>query len=147
MPGYTSGDYLRFLKSFDLFKTTKPDVILLQLGTNDVRTDYAHTETPQFVENVKNIIYLIRRELYSSTPPLVLISTVLPIEPSPPVFTEQSVKRIVGEINPAIRRIAGAFDVRLVDNFELFKNHREWLIDGVHPNEQGLGRSAYPSAA
>ena len=137
MSGYTSGDYLRFMRSFPLFKMVEPDIILLQLGTNDVRTDFAHTETAQFVENMKNIVNLIREELYRRAPPLVLISTILPIKPAPFVFTERSARRVVEEINPAIREISDKLDIPLVDNFALFKNHPEWLADGVHPNERG----------
>lgn len=137
MRGYTSGAYLRFVRSFGLFKAVRPDAVLLQLGTNDVRTDFAHTETAEFRANMGNIVHLIREELYSDGPPLVLISTILPIRPGRVVFTDRSAKRIIEEINPAIRKIADELDLPLLDNFDLFKNHPDWLIDGVHPNEAG----------
>ncbi len=137
MDGYTSGAYLRFMKYFDLFKMVRPGVILLQLGTNDARTDFAHTETVQFRENMENMVKLIRKELYRDKPPLVLISTVLPIIPRGTVFTKTSAERITEEINPAIRDISNKLNLPLLDNYELFKNRLEWLTDGVHPNEEG----------
>lgn len=137
MSGYTSGYYLNFMKSFDLFKTVAPDVILLQLGTNDVRTDFVHTETKKFTENMKSIVNLIREKFYKERPPQIVISTILPIKQGEFVFTQRSAKRIIEEINPAIRNLSDKLALSLVDNFELFKNHPEWLEDGVHPNEQG----------
>ncbi len=137
MGGYTSGHYLGFMKSFNLFKAIKPDLVLLKLGTNDARTDFASTETAQFVENMEGLIHLIREELYEQSPPLVLISTILPIIPQPFVFTERSARRVVAEINPAIREISDRLNIPLVDNFTLFKDRPEWLEDGVHPNRKG----------
>ncbi|MCD5390791.1 GDSL-type esterase/lipase family protein [candidate division NPL-UPA2 bacterium] len=137
MGGYTSGHYLKFMKSFGLFRAVKPDLVLLKLGTNDVRTDFLRTETSRFVENMESIVRLIREELYQESPPLLLISTILPIIPQPFVFTESSAKRVIEDINPAIREIADRFGLILVDNFSLFERHPEWLIDGVHPDERG----------
>ena len=137
MGGYTSGHYLRFLKSFGLFRAIRPDLVLLKLGTNDVRTDFLRTETSQFIENMESIVRLIREDLYRESPPLILISTILPVIPQPFVFTESSAKRVVEEVNPAIREIAARLDLILVDNFSLFERHPEWLIDGIHPGARG----------
>jgi len=137
MPGYTSGAYLEFLRSFGLFRAVRPDFVLLQLGTNDARTDFAHTETTKFRRNMTEIVRLLREELYPGRPPQVLISTVPPILPGPAVFTEESARRIAREINPAVRDIAEKLGLGLVDNYRLFEPHPDWLADGVHPTEEG----------
>ena len=137
MCGYTSGDYLRFMKSFGLFKIISPDIVLLQLGTNDVREDYAYTETEKFIENMKNIIRLMKEKLYKNKPPIVLLSTIPPIKSTGFIFTERSARRVIEEINPAIRKISDELNLPLVDNFKLFEEHPEWLIDGIHPDDRG----------
>lgn len=137
MSGYTSGYYLNFMKSFDLFKAVTPDIILLQLGTNDTREDFANTSTEKFLENMRNIINLIRGKLYKEKSPQVLISTIPPINPGQFIVTEKSAKRVIEEINPAIRELSDELGLLLVDNFELFKNNPDWLEDGIHPNERG----------
>ena len=137
MSGYTSGDYLRFMKSFGLFKIVKPDIVLLQLGTNDVRMGPDYIETGQFAKNMENIVHLIREDFYwDNEPPLVLISTILPIKVLS-LPRQKSVQKMIEKINADIRALSDKSDIPLLDNFALFKDHHEWLMDGVHPNEKG----------
>lgn len=136
--GHTSGEYLAYLTSSDVLRKTSPDVILLQLGTNDVRIDGDHTDTPRFYRQTGAILDLM---LGHRSPrgkhPLVFLSTIPPVVVSVPRhFDDSSRRRVTEEINPTIRRLARERGLALVETYELFTRHPEWL-PGIHPNEDG----------
>jgi lysophospholipase L1-like esterase len=54
----------------------------------------------------------------------------------PRFFDAASRRRVVEEINPAIRRLAQERGLPVVDTYELFVRHPEWLPE-IHPNENG----------
>jgi len=137
--GNTSGEYLRFLESDkDRLKAERPDFILLQLGTNDVRTDADHTPTDIFVGNMKRIITIFRGfQDRTGKTPRILLATIPPVpEGTPLPFTPESSRRVESEINPAVREIAEAERLSLVDNHKVFANRPE-LLPGVHPSREG----------
>jgi lysophospholipase L1-like esterase len=136
--GNTSGEYLGFLRRSRILERTNPRWVLLQLGTNDVRSDGDATSVEQFREHLDAILDLVagHRNPDGSSPG-VLLATILPV----PVeiaghFSAASRVRVDTEINPAIREIAGRRQIRLVDNHRLFADRPE-LLPGIHPNEQG----------
>jgi lysophospholipase L1-like esterase len=136
--GHTSGEYLAYLRSSRLLPRTNPDVVLLQLGTNDVRIDGDHTETARFSRQMTEILDAV---LGHQTPrgrrPVVFLSTIPPVVVAiPRFFDASSRRRVVEEINPAIRRLAQERGLPLVDTYELFVRHPEWLPE-IHPNEDG----------
>ncbi len=137
--GNTSGEYLRFLRQRGASMAgERPDFILLQLGTNDVRVDGDRTATEDFGRNMEAIIGLFRefadrrggrtRLLLATIPPL-------PEDFSPP-FGPGSRDRVVEEINPLIRRIGATERLPVVDNYTLFVRSPELLPD-VHPTGAG----------
>ncbi len=136
--GHTSGEYLAYLRSSGLLGRTNPDVVLLQLGTNDVRIDADHTETARFYRQMNEILDEV---LAHRTPrgrrPSVFLSTIPPVVVSiPGFFDDSSRRRVVDEINPTIRRLAQERGLPLVDTYELFVRHPDWLPE-IHPNEDG----------
>jgi len=137
--GHTSGEYLSYLlRSREKFAAERPDFILLQLGTNDVRTDVDFTSTERFVSQIKEITAVFRTfKSRSGKPPRILLATIPPIPQGTPLpFTGESVRRVGEEINPAIRALARAEEVVLVDNYNLFLNNAA-LLPGVHPTREG----------
>ena len=52
-PGYTSGEYLAFLKNSNLAVKEHPDAVVLMLGTNDVRIDGDHTTVQNHKKNIR----------------------------------------------------------------------------------------------
>ncbi len=137
IPGFTSREYLRYLKSENLLVKTNPHLFLLQLGTNDVRSGRNHVPTDEFVQNMKAIIELaISHENPDGSHPQVLLSTVPPIVVASRTFTEDSPRRVREEINPAIKRLAEEFTIPLVDTYQLFLDHPE-LLPEIHPSQQG----------
>ncbi|NOZ21170.1 MAG: hypothetical protein GXP25_08775 [Planctomycetes bacterium] len=129
--GFTSGEYLWYARSTSLFRRTKPDIVLLQLGTNDVRCDFRHTPAAAFRRNMRRIIHLAR-----DAGATVLVATIPPVCRSIIGFSRRSVWRAAVEINPAIHSLAAEYDLALVDNYLLFRRHPQWL-PGVHPTQEG----------
>lgn len=142
--GHTSGEYLGYLKSSNVLAKTNPDVILLQLGTNDVRIDGDHTETPRFYRQMNEILDLmLRHRAPHDAAPDVFLSTIPPIVVSVPRrFDDSSRRRVTEEINPTIRRIARERGLPLFETYELFVRHPEWLPE-IHPTEDGYRAMAH----
>jgi len=137
--GNTSGEYLRFLENNkERLAAERPDFVLLQLGTNDVRVDVDHTPADVFKSNMKKIVTIFRGfSGRTGTPPRIFLATILPVpETTPLPFTAESAKRVESEINPAVRAIAEEEGLPLVDNHRLFLD-RPNLLPGVHPVRDG----------
>lgn len=142
--GNTTGEYLRFLRGAEAgLKAAAPDIILLQLGTNDVRFDGDRTALDDFVRNLGEIVAIFGRfQNRAGRPSLLLLATIPPVpETAPFPFTPASGRRVVEEINPAIRRLAAEAKIALVDNYALFAGAPELLPD-VHPSAEGYRRLA-----
>jgi lysophospholipase L1-like esterase len=136
--GFTSGMYLDYLKTSSVIDQINPDYVLLQLGTNDVRIDSDHTPTPLFVHHINSIITLFQQHRNPcNLHPTVLLSTIPPIvKIHPHFFTEESQRRVVEEINPALFEIARERQCHIIDTYELFIMHPDTLPD-IHPIEEG----------
>lgn len=143
-PGNNSREYLAFLRNSDLPRKYNPDIVLLMLGTNDARVDGDRTPVDEFERNMNLIVDRIegagdgRRQrlpnLFLATiPPIFLIDL--------PNFSAESRRRIGGEINPAIRRLAGKRNLHLVDAERLFLENPD-LLPGIHPDAAGYRRMA-----
>jgi lysophospholipase L1-like esterase len=142
--GFSSGEYRRFLEeSGERLKKERPDYILLQLGTNDVRVDGDHAPTEAFTANMEAILEMFRAfRDRAGNPSRVLLGTILPIPENTPLpFSPESARRVAAEINPAIRALAAARGLPLVDNHALFTD-RPGLLPGVHPSREGYLRIA-----
>lgn len=137
--GHTSGEYLRFLKEkkSDLAEN-HPDFVLLQLGTNDVRTDHDRTSAEDFYDHMKEIIRLFQDfKTRSGKNPRILLATIPPVPGGTPFpFSPKSGNRVTEEINPIIYKIAAEEKCSLVDNFSIFLNSPQ-LLPEVHPSDQG----------
>lgn len=136
--GNTSGEYLAHISRPGLLERMNPSWVLLQLGTNDVRTDGDSTPVERFRENMEAILDLLERHRGpGGAPPRVLIATIPPVPIEVPWhFDAASRARVDREINPAIREIAAKRGIPVVDNHALLSAHPEWL-PGIHPSEDG----------
>jgi lysophospholipase L1-like esterase len=146
--GNTSGEYLRFLEQQrSALAQTRPDFVLLELGTNDVRVDVDFTSAEDFGRNMKAIIAIFngfRNRAGGKT--TILLATIPPLpEGLSSPFGPQSPERVVREINPLIAKIAAEEGIVLVDNYSVFSSSPQ-LLSGVHPTSQGyraLARNWY----
>jgi len=135
--GHSSAEYLAFVRAKDPFASTRPDAVLLQLGTNDVRCDYHATSAEQFGRNLRAIA---EAALAVPTPtgaqPLLILATVPPLLSVTRHLTEASAERIPTEINPAIAAVAAGLGPTLLDNYAVFAERPE-LLAGNHPTQAG----------
>ncbi len=142
--GFTSGEYLGFLeKNREKLAAERPDFVLLQLGTNDVRADVDNTPADVFARNMKRIIAIFRgfRSRADKTPQ-VLLATVPPVPDGTPLpFSPESSRRVTEDINPGVRALSAEDGIPLVDNYSLFREN-PGLLPGVHPSREGYQRLA-----
>jgi lysophospholipase L1-like esterase len=137
--GHTSGEYLSYLiRNRERVAAERPDFILLELGTNDVRADGDFTPAERFSSQMKEILGIFRTfRSRGGTPPRIFLATVPPVPQGTPFpFTDESVRRVANEINPRIEALARAEDVPLVDFYRLFLEDSS-LLSGVHPTRDG----------
>ncbi len=142
-PGNTSGEYLRFLKRSEILKKSNPSIVLIMLGTNDVRIDSDRTSKKKFILNMKEIIRIVKKYgerknkrilIFLLTPPPIFNIDIK-------TFDESSKKRLKKEIVPAIRGLARKNNLKLIDTFSFMKNKKS-LIPGIHPSQEGFYKMA-----
>ena len=117
----------------------KPDVVLLQIGTNDILSNYRLDELPARLEAIvdKVLSYLPEDgKLYLATIPTMDGSIHHFV---PDFYDEESLDKAVNAYNTAIRRIAASKPRTILAeiNGVLSKNE---LADGVHPTAGGYRR-------
>ena len=143
-PGHNTGEYVAFLRNSDVLRKYRPGIVLLMLGTNDVRTDSDKSSLNEFRQEMNRIVDMIRGAgigKYRGSG-AIFIATIPPIfSIDLPNFSEESKRRIVEEINPAIRRLARDRSLPVVDMERLFMDNRD-LLPGIHPNAAGYRRMA-----
>jgi len=137
-PGNTSGEYLDYLRQSDILKKINPHILLLMLGTNDVRIDGDNTPVDRFEKNMREISGILRRSKAPGGKSLrIFIMTIPPIfNCDLTTFSEVSQRRVTEEIVPAIGKLAQEEDMHLIDLHEFF-NKRPELLPGVHPGKEG----------
>ena len=139
--GDTSGEYLSYLTSHPKVLKGRVDLVLIQLGTNDVRIDHDHTDTRTFAANMEKIVGFIRQQHPKAR---IFIATIPPVlKDVPGYFDWTSRARVSKEINPFIDRLARRLGCTRVDVYRVFSGHPEWYDeDGIHPNETGTRKLA-----
>ncbi len=143
VPGATVSSYSRLIDRYrTLFRRFEPRIVLLLLGANDAREGAGYEGADEFISGMEALIAVLREEVYPENPPEVLVSSVLPVRPGKSMFTEESLRIIKEEMNPAIAALARKENVRFVDNFTLFHETPELLPDGVHPCSEGDAKLA-----
>ncbi len=137
--GHRSAEYLSYLgHNLAEMQGFRPDFILLQLGTNDVRTDLDRTSTAEFKAHMQQILRVFAsfrdrrgrpsRVLLAAVPP-VPVGTAYP-------FDADSVRRVTEEINPAVLEMAREAGLPFVDNYTPFRGRPDLLAE-VHPTREG----------
>ncbi len=114
---------------FKLSQETKPDIVLIMLGTNDSRSETWNAS--EYERQLKTFIDSYRSasnhpEVYVMTPPAAYGNKI---------GINGGV--IASEIVPIIYRVAAQTKIKYIDIFSLTKNNPELFRDGVHPSYTG----------
>jgi len=137
--GNTSAEYLAFLRGGeDRLRAERPDIILLELGTNDVRVDGDRVTAADFERNIRAIVGIFKGfRTRTGEAPAVFLAAVPPVpEGTPFPFGTDSGTRVAAEINPAVRAVCEDLELGFVDNNALFARAPA-LLPGVHPSPEG----------
>lgn len=142
-PGNTSGEYLKFFSESRALKKFKPKMIVLMLGTNDVRVDYDNTPTKKFKENMSAIINIIKKfEKKRKMKIDIYLCTIPPIfKADLHTFTKESILRVEKEIVPAIEELSVEHNLQLIDMHSVFERNKD-LLPGIHPSPGGYYKMA-----
>lgn len=157
--GFNSGELLRHLQTKTWLLRYDPDIVVLQFGTNDVReTAHKRIGVEQFVDHAKKMIERVRKQKYTEgRKPRIILCTVPPLKKFGGQLSKESERRIEEELNPALRRLAAAEGVTLVDLYAAFAEGKAepspllttadleklqngdklYAADGVHLNDDG----------
>ncbi len=137
--GNTSAEYLAFLReNGDRLRAERPDVVLLELGTNDVRMDGDRVTAADFERNIREVVGIFKGfRTRAGGAPAIYLAAIPPVPGGTPFpFGSVSGARVTDEINPAIKNVAADLGLGFVDNHELFARAPD-LLPGVHPSPQG----------
>ncbi len=127
------GDYPYWNENY--FKTShdwQPDVVIIQLGTNDSKP-YNWKYGTNFVSDYE--------ELVASYANLTNAPRVIVCTPCPVYNTNKfniSPSTVATNIAPLVRELAGRLGLDLVDLHTRLAGHPEWFPDAVHPNSRGM---------
>jgi lysophospholipase L1-like esterase len=137
--GNTSAEYLSFLKdNIDTLRGERPDIVLVELGTNDVRVDGDRISLEEFEKNIREIVGIFRDfKTRSGDRPAIFLAAIPPVPDGIPFpFGPESGQRVTIEINPAVKAVCREMQAVFVDNYSLFAGSPR-LLPGVHPGPEG----------
>jgi len=142
-PGDTSGEFLDFLKQTPVLKRVRPDLVVLMLGTNDVRIDGDATPLSRYRAQMEEIVRRIRATSSSRGAKIeIFLATIPPImKLDLHTFDASSRRRVEEEIVPEIHRLAVKNGLHLLDVHAFFGEHPH-LMTGVHPSRKGYYQMA-----
>lgn len=136
--GLSSATYFSFFQAHPHWRREKVDIILFQLGTNDVSLLLRNEEEEsQFINNFKKIIKEFKKiKSHYFRRPRIIIATAPPFAEKK---DEAERNRLLEEVvNPAIKKLAREERLILLDQWSRFKDRPDWYHpDGVHPNSEG----------
>lgn len=116
-----------FHELYEKSKESKPDIVLIMLGTNDVRS-----EAWDQYEYKKQFIALVNEYKNLSSSPKVYIVT------PPGLFNDGEIDlRLKNEAVPEVYSVAEEAGVEVIDVFSATREHSDLFLDGVHPNAEG----------
>jgi lysophospholipase L1-like esterase len=141
--GLSSETYLPFFeRRAAAWSRLRPDLILLQLGTNDAAPLREGRLRPEdFERNIRAVIGRLRGARgRAGRPPGILVASAIPFHDAAAAAKNEVLLKVV---NPALRRIAEDEGLTFVDNYAVLAGRPDlYDPDGVHPNARGEKRLA-----
>lgn len=142
--GNTSAEYLSFLKgNVDTLRGERPDIVLVELGTNDLRVDGDRVSREEFEKNIREIVGIfLEFKTRSGGQPAIFLAAIPPVPGGTAFpFGPESVQRVTAEINPAVKALCRETQAVFVDNYSIFAAS-PGLLPGVHPSPEGYREMA-----
>lgn len=115
---------------YQSLQSVSPDVVVILLGTNDLKNDNWRLKD-EFVADYVSLISAVS-ELPSQ--PSVIVCSVPPVLVDLPIGIRSD--RLV-EVNALIQEAANVSGARFLDIHSVFPAKNSFFIDGVHPNNRG----------
>lgn len=131
------GDYPWWKETF--FKQSHdwlPDLVILQLGTNDSKP-YNWRYGTNFVTDYEDLIASYR---VLASAPRILACTPCPVYGAGAFDIKPGT--VATNIAPAVRELAGRLGLECADLHLRLAGHPEWFPDTVHPNSRGMAAMA-----
>jgi acyl-CoA thioesterase-1 len=116
----------------------KPDIIIIKLGTNDVRPRMDGKQGTNWndVNFSKDYQALIDTFNTINTKPKIFLCLPVPVYKN--IFNwNDGDSSLRASVIPAIKKIAKANNLPIVDLYTQMSNQPENFLDGIHPNEKG----------
>ncbi|MEI6233070.1 MAG: GDSL-type esterase/lipase family protein [Planctomycetota bacterium] len=125
------GSYLLGYQSTEAFQNAKrfnPDVVVIMLGTNDVRPLAWKNSKPGFIRD-----YLSMIKQFTDLPSKPRIYICYP----PCIFEADSSEENILELIPLMDEVVKRAKVGIIDIHGAFKGKGELIPDKIHPNDAG----------
>lgn len=117
--------------AFTNAKTSNPDIVVIQLGTNDSKPWNWDNNKSSYISDYKAMI-----DVFQALESKPEIYVCLPAKAFSSAY-EISEDNLANEIRPAIIQMAKEKKVSLIDLYDATKNASADIPDGVHPNDAG----------
>lgn len=101
--------------------TQKPDMIIVAMGTNQIRSADKAERVKEFYKALDAVYPDVKK---------------LAVTPLWRVVTDEEMNALL-ELSAAIRATCAEHDIPVVDGFELVPHSKKWFKDGLHPNASG----------
>jgi len=125
------GTYLRAYQSTEYYLNAKrfnPDVVVIMLGTNDVRPLAWKNSKPNFVTD-----YMVMIKEFSELPTKPRIFVCYPPTITEPDASENNILELI----PLVDEVAKRAKVGVIDIHGAFKGKADLIPDKIHPNDAG----------
>ena len=117
-------------EAFQRAKEFLPTIVVILLGTNDVRSDI-YQSIDNFVADYEQLVSEV--QALESKPKIFLVKP-------PPIFDNEfdlSNTNLVEGVIPRIEQVAKELGLTTIDVYTPLANHPEYFMDGIHPNNEG----------
>ena len=125
------GSYVRGYQRTEDYQNAKkfnPDVVVIMLGTNDVRPLTWKISKPNFIAN-----YMVMIKEFSELPTKPRIFICYPPTITDPDGSEENILELI----PLMDEVAKQTKVGVIDIHGAFKRKAELIPDKIHPNDAG----------
>ena len=112
---------------------SEPDTVIIMLGTNDAKP--ANWNAERYENDLRSYVSVYRD--LASVPNVILMQPPKTFFLLGKKLDDIMDAAIGGEMHDSIARVGKETGCPVVDLYHLTGNHREWFVDGIHPNKNG----------